>query len=138
MLFYIKPQHESAISPPFGTSLPSPFPPHTSRLITEPLFEFPEPYSKFLLAIYFTYGNLNFHVTLSMYLTLSSPLPLSIILFSYFFFKRLISSLLHPWKERKHSEISVLFNLQWFSLEFNISLYFKLFILNFKQQGYAV
>ena len=32
---------------------------------TEPLFEFPEPYSKFPLAIYFTYGNISFHVTLS-------------------------------------------------------------------------
>ena len=30
---------------------------------TEPLFEFPEPYSKFLLAIYFTYDNVSFHVT---------------------------------------------------------------------------
>ena len=58
--------------------------------------------------------------------------------FPILFFKRLISSLLHPWRERKHSEISVLFNLQWFSLELSISLYFKLFILNFKQQGYAV
>ena len=26
-------------------------------VVTEPLFEFPESYSKFLLAIYFTYGN---------------------------------------------------------------------------------
>ena len=41
---------------------------------TEPLFEFPEPYSKFPLAIYFTYGNVSFHVTLSIHLTLSSPL----------------------------------------------------------------
>ena len=49
---------------------------------TEPLFEFPEPYSKFLLAIYFTYGNVSFHVTLSICLTLSSPLPMSISLFS--------------------------------------------------------
>ena len=44
---------------------------------TDPLFEFPEPYSKFLLAIYFTYGNVSFHVTLSIHLTLSSPLPMS-------------------------------------------------------------
>ena len=31
---------------------------------------------------YFTYGNVSFHVTLSIRLTLSSPLPLSISLFS--------------------------------------------------------
>ena len=31
---------------------------------------------------YFTYGNVSFHVTLSIHLTLSSPLPLSISLFS--------------------------------------------------------
>ena len=49
---------------------------------TEPLFEFPEPYSKFPLAIYFTYGNVSFHVTLSIHLTLSSPLAMSISLFS--------------------------------------------------------
>ena len=34
--------------------------------ITGSLFEFPEPYSKFALAIYFTYGNVSFRVTLSM------------------------------------------------------------------------
>ena len=48
---------------------------------TKPLFEFLEPYSKFLLAIYFTYGNVSVHVTLSIHLTLSSPLPMSISLF---------------------------------------------------------
>ena len=31
---------------------------------------------------YFTYGNVSFHVTLSIHLTLSSPLPMSISLFS--------------------------------------------------------
>ena len=31
---------------------------------------------------YFTYGNVSFHVTPSIYLTLSSPLPVSISLFS--------------------------------------------------------
>ena len=46
---------------------------------TEPLFEFPESYSKFQLAIYFTYGNVSFHVTLFIHLTLSSPLPMSIV-----------------------------------------------------------
>ena len=50
-------------------SLPSPS--HHSRL-SEPLFEFPESYSKFPLAIYFTHGIVSFHVTLSMQL----PLPL--------------------------------------------------------------
>ena len=48
---------------------------------TEPLFEFPEPYSKFPLGIYFTYGNVSFHVTPSIHLTLSSLLPMSISLF---------------------------------------------------------
>ena len=48
----------------------------------ESLFEFPKTYSKFLLALYFTYGNVSFHVTLSIYLTLSSPFPMSISLFS--------------------------------------------------------
>ena len=32
-------------------------PPH--KVDTEPIFEFPEPYSKFPLAIYFTYGNVS-------------------------------------------------------------------------------
>ena len=49
---------------------------------TEPLFEFPETYSKFPLAIYFTHGNISFHVTLSKHLTLSSLLPVSISQFS--------------------------------------------------------
>ena len=39
----------------------------------EPLLEFPESYSKFALAICFTYGNVSFRVTLSIHLTLSSP-----------------------------------------------------------------
>ena len=38
---------------------------------TEHLFEFPEPYRKLLLPIYFTYGNVSFHVTLSII----SPFP---------------------------------------------------------------
>jgi len=41
-----------------------------------------EPYPKFLLATYFTYGNISFHVTLSIHLTLFSPLRMSISLFS--------------------------------------------------------
>ena len=39
-------------------------------------------YSKFLLAIYFTHSNVCFHVTFSIHLTLSSPLSMSISLFS--------------------------------------------------------
>ena len=46
------------------------------------MFEFPRPYSKFMLAVYFTCGNISFRVTLSINLTLSSNLPMSIILFS--------------------------------------------------------
>ena len=42
---------------------------------TEPLFEFPKSYSKFPLAVYFTYGNVSVHVTLPIHLTLSSPSP---------------------------------------------------------------
>ena len=62
---------------------PSHLPPQPTPVgDTEPLLEFPEPYSKFLLAIYFTDGNVSFHVTLSIHLTLSSPLPMSISLFS--------------------------------------------------------
>ena len=60
LLFSLKPQHESAIciyiSPPFWTSLPSPSLSHPSRLIQSPCLKFPETYSKFPLAIYFTYG----------------------------------------------------------------------------------
>ena len=66
---------------PFETL--SHLPPHsTLQVDTEPLFEFPEPYSKFPLAIYFTYGSVSFHVTLSIHPTLSSPFPMSISLFS--------------------------------------------------------
>ena len=41
------------------------------QIVTEPLSEFPESYCKFPLAIYFTYGIVNFHVNLSTHLTLS-------------------------------------------------------------------
>ena len=43
---------------------PSHLPPCATRVDTEPLIEFPEPESKFPLVIYFTYGNINFHITL--------------------------------------------------------------------------
>ena len=87
LLFSVKPQHESAIGlhimlsllnlPPISLPIPS------LEVDTESLFEFSEPCSKFPLAIYFTHGNVSFHVTLSIYLTLSSPLPLSIMLLPF-------------------------------------------------------
>ena len=40
-----------------------------------------ELYSKFLMAIYFTYDTVSFHLTLCIHLTLSSPLPIFISLF---------------------------------------------------------
>jgi len=50
-----------------GIHISLPFEPtsYLPPLDAEPLFEFPEPYSKSLLAIYFTHGNVSFHVTLS-------------------------------------------------------------------------
>ena len=75
---FCQPQHESAtgihISPLSWTSFPYPSPSHPTKVDTEPLFEFPETYSKFPLVIYFTHGNVSFHVTLSIHLTLS-PCP---------------------------------------------------------------
>ena len=47
---------------------------------TEPLFEFPETDSKFPLAIYFKYGHVSLQDTLSIHLTISSPLFMSISL----------------------------------------------------------
>ena len=75
-------QQESAI----GTPMSPPSPPHPSRLLGS-LFEFPESHSKFPLAIYFTYGIVNFHVVLSMYLTFSllpSPCVHRFVLYVYF------------------------------------------------------
>ena len=46
------------------------------------LSDWTELNSKFPFAIYFTHGNISFHVALSIHLTLSSPLPMSISLFS--------------------------------------------------------
>jgi len=63
-------------------SLSSPSPSHRSNIDTELLFEFPERYNNFPSAIYFTYGDVSFHVTLYIHFTLSSPLPMSINLFS--------------------------------------------------------
>ena len=86
MLVSAKYQHESAMgihmSPPSWISHPSLSPSHPSRLL-EPRFEFPESYSKFPLALYFTYGNVSFHVQFSTVQLLSCVLlfvtPLSAV-----------------------------------------------------------
>ena len=58
------------MSPPSGSS--SHLPPHlTLQHFAESMFEVPESYSKFLLAIYFTYGIVNFFVTFSIHLPFS-------------------------------------------------------------------
>ena len=55
----------------------------TFQIVTEALFKFPASHSKFPLPIYFTYGILNFHVTLAIHLTSpSSPPPMSLGLVS--------------------------------------------------------
>ena len=77
-LFSAKYQHESATAihmSPLSHLLPIP----PLYVFRELLFELPESLSKFPLALYFTYGNVSFQVTLSVYLTLSfllSPLRL--------------------------------------------------------------
>ena len=50
---------------------------------TEPLFEFPETYSKFPSAIYLIYGHVSLHVTLSIQLIISSSLPMPITLWLF-------------------------------------------------------
>ena len=75
--------HVFPILNPIPTSLPIPH----FEIVTEPLFEFPESYGKFPLPIYFTYGIVSFHVTLSIQLPLSlsppsSPRPTFMGLFS--------------------------------------------------------
>ena len=54
---------------------------HSLQVNTEPLFHFPEPYSKFLLDIYFSHSSVSFQVTCSTHSTLSSLLLMSISLF---------------------------------------------------------
>jgi len=54
------------------TSLSSPFPSHPSKLIQSLCLSFLSHTYRFPFAIYFTYGNVSFHLTLSIYLTLSS------------------------------------------------------------------
>ena len=81
-LSYINKNQSSVYPSALPPKPPSHLPSHlTLQPVTEPLFEFPESYSKFPLAIYFTYGIVNFHVTLSKHLHFSSP-PMSIGLFS--------------------------------------------------------
>ena len=87
VLFSDKPQHESAIGIHVSYPLPLKLLPISLSFLplyidTEALFEFAEPYSKFPWAIYFIYCNVSFHVTLSIHLTLFSPLSISISLFS--------------------------------------------------------
>ena len=76
LLFSVKPQHESAqvyIYPlPFET--PYHLPPHSTPL---GWYRAPIP-----IGFYFTDGNVSFHITLSIHLTLSSLLSMSISLFS--------------------------------------------------------
>ena len=78
LLFSIKHQHESPqvhIYVSSNMSLPPiclPIPP--LQVDTEPLFEFPGSYSKFSLALYFTYINVSFHISLFINFTLSSPI----------------------------------------------------------------
>ena len=66
----------------FFSSYPSPSPSHPSKLIQSTCLSFLRHRANSLLAIYFTYGNVSLHVTLFIYLTLSSPFPMSISLFS--------------------------------------------------------
>ena len=53
-------------------SFPPPTPSHPSRLSQSTIFELPASYSKFLLAIYFTYGNKYASMLLSLF-ALPSP-----------------------------------------------------------------
>ena len=85
--FSVMHQQESAIhtpmSPPSQTSLTSPSLSHTSRLSQSPCLSSLSHTANSHLAIYFTHGNINLHVTLSIHLTLSLlPPPVPIGLFS--------------------------------------------------------
>ena len=85
MMVYAIYQYESAtgihISPLFWTSLLSPIPFHPSRLSQSTRFGFLASYSKFPLAIYFTYGNIYVSVLLSQFVSPSPSPTLSTILF---------------------------------------------------------
>ena len=70
------------ISLPFLTSLLSPYLSPPFSVIQSPCLGL-ETYCKFRFTICVTHDNVSFHVTLAIHLTLSSPLPMSINLFSY-------------------------------------------------------
>ena len=80
-------QHKLAVDmrvPSFLTPLPPPSPPHPSRLSQSTRFELPASYSKFPLAIYFTYGNGYVAMLLSQFIP-PTPFPtVSISLFLMF------------------------------------------------------
>ena len=59
--------------PSFLNHLPISLPILPYLILTEPLFEFHESYSKFPLAIYFIHGLVSFHVPLSMHRTKHKP-----------------------------------------------------------------
>ena len=71
-------QRESAVSihmpPPSGAFLPITTPIPTLQVITEHRVELPVLYSNFLLALYFTYGNVYISVLLSQFVP-PSPAP---------------------------------------------------------------
>ena len=83
-LSYINKDQPLVHTCPLPPEPPFHLPPHTAlQPVREPLFEFPESYSKFPLAIYFTYGIVNFHFILSVHLPFSLlPSSMSIGLFS--------------------------------------------------------
>ena len=72
------------MSPPSRTSLPPPSPFHPSRLSQSPGFGFPVSYSKFPLAILFTYGHVYILILLSQVIPPSSFPTVTISLFSMF------------------------------------------------------
>ena len=65
--------HRYTYAPASWTSLSSPTPSHPSRLSHNTRFELPASYSKFPLAIYFTYDNIYVCMLHSICLTLSFP-----------------------------------------------------------------
>ena len=67
-------RHRCTYIPSLWTSLPTP----PLWVSSEPLFEFPEPYRKFPLAICFTYG------TVSPCFSSHTPYPLPMLLSSFF------------------------------------------------------
>ena len=71
--------HRYAYIPSLLKLLPISFPSHPSRLIKSPCLSF---LSHTANSHWLSVLHISFHVTLSIHLTLSSPLPMSIILFS--------------------------------------------------------